>query len=74
MPSLPATVLARGISVRTASVSCLRNAVRISANRLVTSRCLSPMRSPIASAFSSCCLASVRSPRSHSAQPRKYVA
>ena len=32
------------------------------------------MRSAIASAFSGCSRASARSPRSQSAQPRKYVA
>jgi hypothetical protein len=55
MVSLPAAASARGISVRTASVSCWRSAVRVSASRLYTRRWRSPMRSPIASAFSSCC-------------------
>jgi hypothetical protein len=74
MTSFLAAAIARRISARTASVSCRRSAVSVSANRHRLSRCLSPMRSPIASAFSSCCRASVRSLRSHSAQPRKYVA
>lgn len=74
MTSVLAAVSAREISARTASVSCWRSAVTVSTSSPIVTRCVSPMRSPIASAFSSSRLASVRSPRSQSAQPRKYRA
>jgi len=71
MRFLPATAAARGIRARTASTLCSRSSVSVRANRLYACRCASPMRSPIACAFSIWRLASLRSPRSHIAQPRK---